>query len=629
MAGSGVAGLFSGPEVQEDPGHAASLVSQLKQLYESQLLCDVTLRVPGGGEGSGRSFLCNRNVLAAACPYFRSMFTGGLYESQQREVTLHDVSAESMGLIIEYCYTGRVTVSEGNVQRLYAAADMLQLEYVRQACANYLLRHLELHNCANTLHFADAFHHPELRSSCLAFISRHFQELAASEELCELSLEQIKAVLAMDELDVASERTVCAAALRWLEANPQDMAEGCQELLGSVRWQLFTQEDRSYLDGVKDKTLLHTHCLRYLQSVLPAACAPTTPEESRLPPRIGMTAKQLMIFFGHQKFPYLGYEPYSCDIYIIPSPVSTVAAGKASSTALCVSPESDVYLVAQPLAQLWVYSPVRNSWQLLGKGLLSRDGMDVAYLNGYVYIVGGRDPTTGNKIKEVECYSVQRNQWELVAPVPHSFCAFELVVCNDRLYAISSRRMLCYDPTCNQWLNCPSLRQCTFKEACVFNDEIYCLCDIPTVKVYNPIRGEWRRICPIPAEGNVTNYQIVGHGSKLLLISVIAFQWKQCHISVHEYDVTNDRWIDVSTLLGLLNYDQGFIALSARLYPSCLPSGQSFITDEEDVPSESSTDWMDGISELDSESDSLSSFSEDDWPRVAAVRVPRHYVDDA
>ncbi|KAM9319942.1 kelch repeat and BTB domain-containing protein 7-like [Gastrophryne carolinensis] len=582
MAGSGVAGLFSGPEVQEDPGHAASLVSQLKQLYESQLLCDVTLRVPGGGEGSGRSFLCNRNVLAAACPYFRSMFTGGLYESQQREVTLHDVSAESMGLIIEYCYTGRVTVSEGNVQRLYAAADMLQLEYVRQACANYLLRHLELHNCANTLHFADAFHHPELRSSCLAFISRHFQELAASEELCELSLEQIKAVLAMDELDVASERTVCAAALRWLEANPQDMAEGCQELLGSVRWQLFTQEDRSYLDGVKDKTLLHTHCLRYLESVLPAACAPTTPEESRLPPRIGMTAKQLMIFIGRKKLPYLGYEPYSCDIYTIPSPVSNVVYSKPLATALCVSPESDVYLVAQPLAQLWVYDPVRNSWQLLGEGLLSRDGMDVAYLNGYVYIVGGCDRTTGNDVLEVECYSVQRNQWELAAPLPCPCYAFELVVCKNRLYAISPEQVMCYDPTCNQWLNGPSLYQRVLQGACVVNDEIYCLCDLPIVKVYNPTNGKWRLICSIPVDDNEDNdpdYKILGHGSKLLLITVLTVQWKKNRITIHEYDVANDHWVHVRTMLGLLKYDD-FIALSACLYPPRLESGQNFIEEE-------------------------------------------------
>ena len=47
--------------------------------------------------------------------------------------------------------------------------------------------------------------------------------------------------------------------------------------------------------------------------------------------------------------------------------------------------------------------------------------------------------------------------------------------------------------------------------------------------------------------------------------------------------------------------------------------GQSFLTEEEEVPSESSTEWdLGGFSELDSESGSSSSLSDDDlWVQVA------------
>ncbi|CAH2223998.1 kelch repeat and BTB domain-containing 7 [Pelobates cultripes] len=634
MSGYAVSGFFSGPELLEDPAHAAALLAQLKAFYDARLLCDVTIRVLGGGGGpaepggggpdSGRSFNCNRNVLSAACPYFKSMFTGGLYESKQQQVTLHDMDPEAMALIIDYCYTGRVTVTESNVQRLYAAADMLQLEYVRQACAGYLARRLDLHNCASILRFADAFDHPELRSRSLAFMARHFEQLAVGDELCELSLAQLKEVLTMDNLDVCSERVVCSAALRWMEANPKERSGGFLEILRCVRWQHFTDKDQVFLEGLRSKPCLRKNCLQYLDAVLQekdgkfAISALSCQEGSPLR-RIGMLAKEMVIFFGHRKEPFLCYDPYSGDIYTMPSPLTTFAHGKAvTSSAVCVSPENDLYLATQPMKQLWVYSPVQNSWQLLAERLLCREGMDVAYLNGYVYIVGGRDPSTGAKIREVECYSVQRNQWTLVAPLPHSFYSFELVTVNDHLYAVSNKRMLCYDPARNQWLNCASLKRCDFQEACVFNDEIYCICDIPVVKVYNPSRGEWRRICQIPTEGNTNNYQIVRHGSKLLLITCTTVQWKKNRVTVHEYDVTNDRWLNIGTMLGLLHYDCGSICLSARVYPSCLEPGQSFITEEDDVRSESSTDWMDGFSELDSESDSLSSFSEDEWPRVSA-----------
>ncbi|KAE8626132.1 hypothetical protein XENTR_v10006519 [Xenopus tropicalis] len=644
MAACSVTDLFSGPELLEDPAHASALLAQLKSFYDARLLCDVTIRVLGGrgpdelaGGGdmeSGRSFSCNRNILSAACPYFKSMFTGGLYESKQQQVTLHDMDPESMALIIDYCYTGRVTVTEANVQRLYAAADMLQLEYVRQACAGYLARRLDLHNCASILRFADAFDHPELRSRSLAFMSRHFEQLAVGDELCELSLAQLKEVLTMDNLDVDSERVVCSAALRWLEASPKERASMCQDVLRCVRWQHFTDKDRVYLEGLRSKSFVRKHCHQYLDAVLQdkdgkASSVGLPCQEGSPLRRIGMLAKEMVIFFGHRKEPFLCYDPYSGDIYTMPSPLTNLALGKAmTSSAVCVSPENDLYLATQPMKQLWMYSPVQNNWQLLAERLICREGMDVAYLNGYVYIVGGRDPSTGAKIKDVECYSVQRNQWSLVAPLPHSFYSFELVTVNDYLYAVSNKRMLCYDPACNQWLNCASLKRCDFQEACVFNDEIYCICDIPVVKVYNPARGEWRRICEIPAEGNTNNYQIVRHGSKLLLITCTTVQWKKNRVTVHEYDVTNDRWINIGTMLGLLHYDCSFICLSARVYPSCLEPGQSYITEEDDVRSESSTDWMDGFSEIDSESDSLSSFSEDEWPRVAVARH-RIYVEGA
>ncbi|OCT95550.1 kelch repeat and BTB domain-containing protein 7 [Xenopus laevis] len=644
MAACSVTDLFSGPELLEDPAHASALLAQLKSFYDARLLCDVTIRVlggrgpdelvVGGDMESGRSFSCNRNILSAACPYFKSMFTGGLYESKQQQVTLHDMDPESMALIIDYCYTGRVTVTESNVQRLYAAADMLQLEYVRQACAGYLARRLDFHNCASILRFADAFDHPELRSRSLAFMARHFEQLAVGDELCELSLAQLKEVLTMDNLDVASERVVCSAALRWLEANPKERAAMSQEVLRCVRWQHFTDKDLVYLEGLRAKSFVRKHCHQYLDAVLQDKDGKAPPvglpcQEGSPLRRIGMLAKEMVIFFGHRKEPFLCYDPYSGDIYTMSSPLTNLALGKAmTSSAVCVSPENDLYLATQPTKQLWMYSPIQNNWQLLAERLICREGMDVAYLNGYVYIVGGRDPSTGAKIKEVECYSVQRNQWSLVAPLPHSFYSFELVTVNDYLYAVSNKRMLCYDPACNQWLNCASLKRCDFQEACVFNDEIYCICDIPVVKVYNPARGEWRRICEIPAEGNTNNYQIVRHGSKLLLITCTTVQWKKNRVTVHEYDVTNDRWINIGTMLGLLHYDCSFICLSARVYPSCLEPGQSYITEEDDVRSESSTDWMDGFSEIDSESDSLSSFSEDEWPRVAVARH-RIYVEGA
>ncbi|XP_012504590.1 PREDICTED: kelch repeat and BTB domain-containing protein 7 isoform X2 [Propithecus coquereli] len=582
-------------------------------------------------------------------PSVSAFFTGPEELKDTASVTMHDVDAESFEVLVDYCYTGRVSLSEANVQRLYAASDMLQLEYVREACASFLARRLDLANCTAILKFADAFDHHKLRSQAQSYIAHNFKQLSRmgsirEETLADLTLAQLLAVLRLDSLDIESERTVCHVAVQWLEAAPKERGPSAAEVFKCVRWTHFTENDQDYLQGLLTKPIVKKYCLDIIEgalqmrygdmlykSLVPKANSSSSSSSSSSvvsavenpPQRLGMCAKEMVIFFGHPRDPFLCYDPYSGDIYTMPSPLTSLAHTKTiTSSAVCVSPDHDIYLAAQPRKDLWVYKPAQNSWQQLADRLLCREGMDVAYLNGYIYILGGRDPITGVKLKEVECYSVQRNQWALVAPVPHSFYSFELIVVQNYLYAVNSKRMLCYDPSHNMWLNCASLKRSDFQEACVFNDEIYCICDIPVMKVYNPARGEWRRISNIPLDSETHNYQIVNHDQKLLLITSTTPQWKKNRVTVYEYDTREDQWINIGTMLGLLQFDSGFICLCARVYPSCLEPGQSFITEEDDARSESSTEWdLDGFSELDSESGSSSSFSDDEvWVQVAPQR---------
>ncbi|XP_078513514.1 kelch repeat and BTB domain-containing protein 7-like [Lissotriton helveticus] len=606
MSCRSVSSYFSGPEEKVDGGHAAAVLAQLKNYYDSRLLCDVTIEVLGGMASptaatpttaagacspsvaaTGRLFSCNRNVLAAACPYFKSMFTGGLYESKQKKVTLHGIDAESMALIIDYCYTGRVTVSEANVQRLYAAADMLQLEYVRQVCAGFLTRHLDPANCADTLKFADAFDHAELRAQTLAYVARHFSQLSGGE-LCELSLAQLQEVLRLDDLDVDGERRVCAAALQWLEAAPADRGPCAAEVLRCVRWHHLADEDRVYLEGLRGRPFVQRYCLPYLQGVLDdryGPVCPPTPREPQTPPqerparRIGMQAKEMVIFIGDLEDPFRCWDPYSGDIYTMPSPVDPAVqeSGKSvTSWSVCVSPQHDIYIVAQPFKHLWVYNPVRNSWRQLAERLLCREGMNLAYLRGHIYILGGMDPSTGAKLREVECYSLQRDQWALVSPLPHSLRYSETVTVGDYLYAVNHKELLRYEPGRDQWTKCASMRRSDFQEACVFQDEIYCICLFPVLKVYSPARGEWRRIRDIPEVDNAHSDHIVCHGGRLLFITCATPRWQGDVVTSHyQYDASADRWLKVGDQAGLISPRGGEMCLSARVFTSCLEPGQS------------------------------------------------------
>lgn len=568
---------FSGPEELEDSTHALNLMRELKLFYDAKLLVDVSIEVEAGQDTAGCSsktetrtlFQCNRNILAAASPYFKSMFTGGLYESTQSNITIHDVDAESMALIIEYCYTGRVAITETNVQKLYSAANMLQVEYIRHACADFMTRRLDLSNCTGILKFADTFDNMDLKNKAQAFIAKHFSQLSASEkELCELDMKQIKEILALDSLDIDCEGKVCVVAIRWIEHNLPQETEDALHILKCVRWSLFTEKDSFYLDNLKSKPFIKKH----LQNLPNLA---STGESGMftgkyMKERIGKSAKEMVLFIGLPHEPFMCYDPYTKELYYIPPPIINLRIQKfqqypMETFLVCATPENNLYLATNLSKRLWFYNPLLNCWQELAERQLGRTQSYIGYLNGHMYILGGRDPVSDARIKEVECYSIQRNQWKFVSPLPHSLGKMQVVTVNEQLYVVNKRRILCYEPKRNHWLQCGSLNRNKLHNACVFQDQIICICDIPVVKVYNPVRGEWRRISDIPND-SAMSYQVVQHKNKLLLLTFDIGPHSETCLFIHEYDSSRDTWKYVGTKFRSSFYS---VSLSVRIYTAC------------------------------------------------------------
>ena len=113
--------------------HSSERVTGMNRLRKDGILCDVTITV------GGRKIHAHKNVLAATCPYFEKMFTGGLSESNQSEVTIREVDEEAMETLIEFCYTSSIEVEKSNVQDLLAAACFLQIVEVKVSLCFYFI----------------------------------------------------------------------------------------------------------------------------------------------------------------------------------------------------------------------------------------------------------------------------------------------------------------------------------------------------------------------------------------------------------------------------------------------------------------------------------------------------------
>lgn len=90
-----------------------------------------------------------------------------MLERDKNLVELHDIDVSSLKQLIDYAYTGEITITEDNVQVLLPVSSLLQIQSVREACCKFLLRQLHPSNCLGIRSFAGTFIHFAVDNFCL------------------------------------------------------------------------------------------------------------------------------------------------------------------------------------------------------------------------------------------------------------------------------------------------------------------------------------------------------------------------------------------------------------------------------------------------------------------------------
>ena len=201
----------------------------LCDMWESQELCDITLRV------KGREFKAHKTVLASSSPYFRAMFTCGLSECKQSTIDLDAISSPTvMECILRYFYSSKFTIESDLVQDVIPAADVLQVIALKEACAEYLLRQLSVGNCLGVYAFADIHNCHKLKEEALKLIQRNFPELILTNEYKQLSYDHILNLVSLDHLAVSGEGRVFDAVMCWVKHNIKERRQHLKDLLLQV-----------------------------------------------------------------------------------------------------------------------------------------------------------------------------------------------------------------------------------------------------------------------------------------------------------------------------------------------------------------------------------------------------------
>lgn len=164
----------------------------------------------------------------------RTLFTSWS-KSDRRVYEIPGMSPDMMQLIIEFAYTGNVSVTEDSVQELLLAADQLIVIDVIQACWDFLEERLSPENCIGIWQFTDICPCPKLQHKAYHYIVNNFEEVALSEEVLHLSVDNLADILARDDLNVRNERSVFKAVHQWVAHAPEGRQNHLVLLLSKVR----------------------------------------------------------------------------------------------------------------------------------------------------------------------------------------------------------------------------------------------------------------------------------------------------------------------------------------------------------------------------------------------------------
>jgi hypothetical protein len=99
----------------------------LAEMMRSEVCTDVSIKV-----SEGDVFKCHRAVLAVSSEYFKTMFefdkiNASSLNNRDQEVSLVAIGANTFKKIVQFMYTGTISLLKRDVLDIFKAADYLQV----------------------------------------------------------------------------------------------------------------------------------------------------------------------------------------------------------------------------------------------------------------------------------------------------------------------------------------------------------------------------------------------------------------------------------------------------------------------------------------------------------------------
>ncbi|XP_078351999.1 kelch-like protein 40 [Oculina patagonica] len=492
---------LSQPILSADPSQfRQELVERLDILRRNESFCDVKVVV------KDKEFNAHKVVLAAASPFFLTLLASDMRESKEQliKIELEEATASVMEAVLQYVYTGDVSVTEESAHNLIATADYLFLPGLKTMACNLLNENVTIENCIFNYYFGDKYQCVELRDEARKMIYSDFSAVMKTEDFLSLDMKQVMKWVSSDDVTVNAEEEVFKGIVKWVSHNKSEREADFPSLLHQVRL-VSISHDFLLNELVKEELVAKNTelCLNFVLEAMRVMVSANNGEgiqqqrkclETRIDAIYVCGGKRSLCYFPKQnmwfKMPDMHFHhdheqtPSQCrgKIYV-PCLVYTSDELDGSHIMQCYTPASnawgvlqvattftctatlkgDLYAISNNYGGQEVYrcNPEKNCTNQLKKPPTSRKRYQSCVVTDerYVYVIGGSSNFHGGQsLSTTDRYDPIANEWKKVAPINEARHAAFGAVMNGKVYVAGGRRgqaiiSTCeiYDPRSDKW----------------------------------------------------------------------------------------------------------------------------------------------------------------------------------
>ncbi|KAI5704377.1 hypothetical protein M8J76_013621 [Diaphorina citri] len=555
--------------------HPNQVLTGFNEARKNNEFCDVTLCV------DGTKFPAHRVVLAASSPYFKAMFHSRCLEAKQNNIQMKGIDVEMMTLLLEYCYSSRITITRNNCQALLSAANLLQILPVKAAACTFLQQHMDASNCLGIHCFAEQHACTELQNEAKDFVLANFSAVCQNEEFLSLPASKLIELTSSDNLEIDKEEMLFQAVQRWLQYDVLARSVDFPLVLETIR---LPQLSPYFLHDCVEQCAIIKNNPQCAQLVEEAKLFHLLPDRRsahitpRTKPRKSAGSINVIIAVGGEddKVVLRSVEGF-CVKTKVWKTLSCLPFA-ISKHGLVVSGRNTIYLVGGEFpdgnasASVWKYDPVLDHWQEEVAPLLNpRSELGIAMLDGFVYAVGGWDGSC--RLDSVERYDPTKNEWSYIEPMKLAVTSPAVVAHEGMLYVTGGailedgdgiEQVQRYNPKVNQWQDlAPMLIPRSGAAICALDSCIYVLGgwhasteNTNRVECYHIAENTWEYKSPMKEKRYRPGIAVID--GKIYVLGGEE-GWDGYHDSIECYDVDNDSWEIMSHLP------------SARSWLGCVP----------------------------------------------------------